>query len=715
MKRIIRPFLALAALLLAVGLTGCADGLTGVDEAPGPVQSRQQGKLRHAHLLDRAVRPAPATTGFDKDGTALQTEATTDSTVGLIIGTAEGIDPYKLFRRYEYEQVFDGLAGDVERARLDSVLEAMQLDPDILWIEPDAGVDDGAYLLEVLAGNAQGTPWGHERIGALDAPEVRDVDLFLLDTGTYTDDLNVTEQLAFTETASPADLEGHGYHLAGLMAAIDDGDGIVGVAPSAPVRSLKVLNESGTSTVADVVAALEYLVGQKQANPNRPMVANLSFGLDLGTPAYNALDLAVEAAIGTGVVVVAAAGNDGVDAATISPAHVPEVITVGAYDPNDQFAAFSNYGPVVDILAPGVDILSLATDALGRPALAVMSGTSMAAAYVSGAVAQFLQANPHASPAQVHDAVTHSGLATVLGVPSGTTNRTVYLGRMDNSGSGSQEATGTGLAGVAVPPFFQYAVTSGGTIWIGDQVTAAAPAGTRRNASVFANGKIDLYGRGSHIEGFGYYSRKMRVTDAEEAIFQPRYNPTELPSLQQVDELDVPALPMSDLRRKATRITEGDLVLSGHYELGTQENPLIWYVSGQLHTDGPVSFSGYGILLVEKHATFYHDVATTEATDASTLALYTGGQVTFNGPVSLAAQLFVDDHVTFWTPGAKIRGSITATGDVTLDRVTIEYRPASPALTEPIWGTSSTDAAAYTSSEAPADTTSPSGSRGKKK
>ena len=172
------------------------------------------------------------------------------------------------------------------------------------------------------------------------------------------------------------DVFGHGVHLSGTAVAQDNNKGSVGVAPGAKTHSLKVLDDNGEAGLSEVIAALDSVITYKSMHPGSNIVVNMSFGADIGTSAYNALDEAVEMAIEKGIIVVVAAGNDGDDVSTFTPAHVAGAITVGAYDVYDRFAYFSNYGPGVDILAPGVDILSTGL-AEGKLAPALMSGTSM--------------------------------------------------------------------------------------------------------------------------------------------------------------------------------------------------------------------------------------------------------------------------------------------------------------------------------------------------
>jgi subtilisin family serine protease len=121
--------------------------------------------------------------------------------------------------------------------------------------------------------------------------------------------------------------------------------------------------------------------------------------MSVGGGAYQALDTAIANLVNSGVPAVIAAGNDNKDACNYSPARAPLAITVGATSKNDARASFSNWGTCVDIFGPGDQILSLGI--ISDSATATMSGTSMATPHVSGVVAQYLESNPSATPAQV--------------------------------------------------------------------------------------------------------------------------------------------------------------------------------------------------------------------------------------------------------------------------------------------------------------------------
>ena len=123
--------------------------------------------------------------------------------------------------------------------------------------------------------------------------------------------------------------------------------------------------------------------------------------------------------------VVAAAGNDAEDACDTSPANVSAVITTGASDPSDSAAWFSNWGPCVDLFAPGTDVLSAAhTSTAG---VVAHDGTSMAAPHVTGAAARYLSAVPAAKPSQVHSVLVVGALDGAVAVPAGTATPTRLL------------------------------------------------------------------------------------------------------------------------------------------------------------------------------------------------------------------------------------------------------------------------------------------------
>ncbi|MFF7855498.1 S8 family serine peptidase [Streptomyces sp. NPDC007904] len=210
------------------------------------------------------------------------------------------------------------------------------------------------------------------------------------------------------------DGHGHGTHVAGTVAG-----SAYGVAKKAKVVGVRVLNNSGSGTTAQVVAGIDWVA----RNAVKPAVANMS----LGGGADSALDAAVRNAVASGVTFVVAAGNESTDASTKSPARVTEAITVGATTSTDARASYSNYGSVLDLFAPGSSITSAWRTS--DTATNTISGTSMASPHVAGAAALHLAANPSATPAQVSSALTAAATTGVVGNPgSGSPNRLLYVG-----------------------------------------------------------------------------------------------------------------------------------------------------------------------------------------------------------------------------------------------------------------------------------------------
>ncbi|MGW1956577.1 S8 family peptidase [Streptomyces sp. NPDC001920] len=210
------------------------------------------------------------------------------------------------------------------------------------------------------------------------------------------------------------DGHGHGTHVAGTVAGT-----AYGVAKKAKVVGVRVLNNSGQGTTAQVVAGIDWVA----QNAVKPAVANMS----LGGPADSALDTAVRNAVASGITFAVAAGNESTNASTRSPARVAEAITVGATTNSDAKASYSNYGSALDLFAPGSSITS--TWNTSDSATNTISGTSMASPHVAGAAALHLAANPSATPAQVASALTSAATTGVVTSPgTGSPNRLLYVG-----------------------------------------------------------------------------------------------------------------------------------------------------------------------------------------------------------------------------------------------------------------------------------------------
>lgn len=213
--------------------------------------------------------------------------------------------------------------------------------------------------------------------------------------------------------ATAQDGNGHGTHVSATVAGESHG-----VAKQADVVGVRVLDDAGSGTTAQVIAGIDWVT----KNATKPAVANLS----LGGTANAQLDAAVRNSIASGVTYTVAAGNDGLPAFLFSPARVKEAITVGATDVKDAKASFSNWGGSLDLFAPGVGITSAwntddsATDTL--------SGTSMASPHAAGAAALYLADHPSATPAEVSKALTDQAVpGKVTGAGLGSPNKLLQV------------------------------------------------------------------------------------------------------------------------------------------------------------------------------------------------------------------------------------------------------------------------------------------------
>jgi subtilisin len=332
---------------------------------------------------------------------------------------------------FVYSHVFDGFAAVIPPDKLDAVRH----DPRVAAVMPDF----------VVYADAQSIPTGIRRIDDDENPTAHidgndervDVDVAVIDTagkGTH-EDLNQYAWANCTPSHDNSDDQGHGTHVSGIIGALDNGVGVVGVAPGARIwnlRSLVAVNGGGGSGLGSWIICGLDLVTQYATDQGDGLgdieVANLSLG-GTGTDSTCQGDLyhlAFCQAVDAGVTVVVAAGNSHANASGFVPAAYDEVITVSALadsdgqpggvggptpegSPDDTLADFSNFGADVDIAAPGVDILSTVPTGSCQfcdpSGYGVLSGTSMASPHVAGAAALYLATHAGATPAQVKAAL----------------------------------------------------------------------------------------------------------------------------------------------------------------------------------------------------------------------------------------------------------------------------------------------------------------------
>ena len=365
----------------------------------------------------------------------------------------------RLTATHLFSKVLNGFAAPLTAAQRGALIA----DPRVVAVVPDVAVQAAGEPYPLTDDEIQP---GIRRVGVISNPDrpfeagstELDVDIAVLDTGIQPDnqELNVkggynctdstpeggdpTEPLYWRDSVR----SGHGTHVAGIAAARENGRGVAGVAQGARLWAIKVLDDGGSGYWSWVICGLDHVAQMREAdNATVPQieVVNMSLaatGADDGSCGYDIADMlhqAVCRVADEGITMVAAAGNAASNAAGFIPAAYDEVITVSAMadwngaadgndpsapgsppgncwrtDGDDAFASFSNYGPDVDLIAPGVCVRStLPVDDLGE-----MSGTSMATPHVAGAAALYYLAEqgagrPRPTPEQVRAALVDRG------------------------------------------------------------------------------------------------------------------------------------------------------------------------------------------------------------------------------------------------------------------------------------------------------------------
>ncbi len=242
----------------------------------------------------------------------------------------------------------------------------------------------------------QTVPWGLQAVEAERAWEYtrgEGISIAVIDTGIDHTHPDLKDNLGegynvLKPGSAPDDDNGHGTHVAGTIAAIDNSFGVVGVAPRARVHAVKSLDRFGNGFLSDLIEALDWCVS------NGIRVVNMSLGSPEGNESFHE---AIKRAYNAGVVLVAAAGNEGGVGDTVGyPARYPETIAVSAIDVESKMPGFASRGPDVDVLAPGVKILSTWPGNQYRE----LNGTSMATPHVAGIAAMVLATHKGFTPDQ---------------------------------------------------------------------------------------------------------------------------------------------------------------------------------------------------------------------------------------------------------------------------------------------------------------------------
>ncbi|HEY5628098.1 MAG TPA: S8 family serine peptidase, partial [Candidatus Limnocylindrales bacterium] len=416
MRRLLAILLALIAVAPASSVLGAGTALAAAS-GPALVPGALDGSLRvRAGSLDASDRWIVVL----RSGSRLDVAGARAKGLGI-----------------RQDRVFNGSIRGYSARLANAQLALLRADPNVEAVIPD----------DILSVQAQRIPTGVSRVFGTASPIARisgqdhrvNADVAIVDTGIdpHHVDLNVVGGIncATSDPTAWSDPNGHGTHVAGTVGALDNGYGVVGVAPGVRLWSVRVLDPMGNGLLSWYVCGLDWVAAQKDPNDaTRPLfeAVNMSVakpGHDDGNCGYTVIDVmhrAICRVVAAGIPVVAAAGNYSGNAASWIPAAYSQVITVSAladtdgkpgglggracyswnsYDRDDTFADFSNYGSVIDLIAPGKCILST----LPGNRYGVLSGTSMATPLVTGAVALYKSTRPLATPYQVKRALQLMG------------------------------------------------------------------------------------------------------------------------------------------------------------------------------------------------------------------------------------------------------------------------------------------------------------------
>jgi subtilisin family serine protease len=394
---------------------------------------------------------------------------------------------------YTYRHAFKGFAATLPAA----AVEALRRNPLVAYVEADQ--------VMYAVGTQANPTWGLDRIDQRALPLDKSytynqtgagVTAFILDTGIRYDHVEFGGRASFGFDAfggTGADCHGHGTHVSGTV-----GGATYGVAKAVALKAVRVLDCNGSGSTTGVAAGVDWVTGQKTANPSAPMVANMSLGGGISTT----LETAVKNSIAKGVAYAVAAGNNNMDACLYSPSRVPEAMTIGATTSTDARASYSNWGSCVDWFAPGSSITSAYYTS--STATATMSGTSMASPHTAGVAALYLEYNPGASPLTVRSALYDLTSKGVVTSSNSTNNHLLYS--LIGGGSGNN------------PPVANFSFTTSGLTANFTDLSTDGDGTIVSRSWTFGDGSTSTAQNPSHsYAAAGTYIVSLTVTDDDDA------------------------------------------------------------------------------------------------------------------------------------------------------------------------------------------------------
>ena len=321
--------------------------------------------------------------------------------------------------KFIYQHAFQGVAVQIPQNVEQEFVRILKLNPTVSLIEKD-------QVFKSNATTQANATWGLDRSDQRNLPlnstynadgNAQGVPVYVVDTGVLASHQDFAGRVKAGYTAvsdgnGTTDCNGHGTHVAGTIAGTK-----YGIAKSASIIPVRVLDCNGSGTTSTVIAGLDWVASQ---NP-RNAVVNLSLGGGTST----ALDDAINRVVNKDIVVVVAAGNNNADACNYSPSRVPAAITVGATTNQDQRANYSNYGKCLDVFAPGSNITSDWYSS--NTATATASGTSMASPHVAGLAAILRAIYTGENVSQITNRILNKATTNkVTDSQTGSPNRLLY-------------------------------------------------------------------------------------------------------------------------------------------------------------------------------------------------------------------------------------------------------------------------------------------------